>query len=77
MRLWVKEAERRPEPEPMRTDDRRAILAGMTAWVAGLGGLLLLRPAVLAARDGWWLETVLIGLGIGVVLLVASHLKRG
>ena len=77
MRLWVREDERRPTPEPMRTDDRKAVLTGMAAWVVALGGLLLFLPRVLATDSGWWLWTVLVGFGVGLVLLVYSHLRHG
>lgn len=76
MRLWVRQEDRRAEPEPVRTDDRRAVLVGLVAWVVALGGLLLALPAVLGRNDGWWLWTVLVGFGIGLVLLVSTHVRQ-
>ena len=76
MRLWITEAERRPTPEPMRTDDRKAVLVGLAAWIVALGGLLLFLPALLSTDNGWWLWTVLVGLGIGLVLLVYVHVRQ-
>lgn len=76
MRLWVPQSERRPEPAPLRTDDRTAVLAGLAVWVVALAGLLLFLPGVLGAHDGWWLWTVLVGLGIGLVLLVYVHRRQ-
>ena len=76
MRLWVKDSERRPDPAPVKTDDRKAVLAGLAAWVIALGGLLLFLPAVLAAGAAWWLWTVLVGLGLGLLLLVYVHWRQ-
>lgn len=76
MRLWVRPEDRRAEPEPVRTDDRRAVLVGVAAWVVALGGLLLALPAVLGRDDGWWLWTVLVGLGVGLILLVYAHVRQ-
>jgi hypothetical protein len=76
MRLWVRAEDRRPTPEPVRTDDRKAVLAGMVVWIVALGGLLLFLPALLAAHGTSWLWTVLVGLGIGIVLLIVTHLRQ-
>ena len=76
MRLWLKDSERRPDPVPAKTDDRKAILVGLVLWLVALAGLLLFLPAILASGHGWWLWTVLIGLGLGLVLLVFAHRKQ-
>jgi len=76
MRLWVREEERRPAPAPVRTDDRKAVLTGLVAWVLALGGLLLFLPQILGSDSGWWLWTVLVGLGVGLVLLVYTALRH-
>ncbi len=31
MRFWLKDGERRPDPEPVQSDDRKAILVGLVA----------------------------------------------
>ncbi len=76
MRLWLKDSERRPDPEPVKTDDRKVILAGLVLWLIALGGLLFGLGPLLAADGVWWLWTVLIGLGLGLVLLVFAHRKQ-
>ena len=76
MRLWVKDSERRPDPKPVKSDDRKAILVGLTLWLVALAGLLLFLPAVLDSGRGWWLWAVVIGLGLGLVLLVFAHRKQ-
>ena len=76
MRLWLKDSERRPDPKPVQSDDRKAILVGLVLWLVALGGLLLFLPAILDDGRGWWLWTVLIGLALGLVLLVFAHRKQ-
>ena len=39
MRLWLKDSERRPDPEPVKTDDRKAMLVGIALWLVALAGL--------------------------------------
>ena len=34
MRLWLKDSERRPDPAPVETDDRKAMLVGLGALTA-------------------------------------------
>ncbi|MEO6117332.1 MAG: DUF2530 domain-containing protein [Pseudolysinimonas sp.] len=76
MRLWLKDSERRPDPAPVKTDDRKAVLVGLVLWLVALGGLLVFLAPLLARDRGWWLWTVLIGLGIGLILLVYTHRRR-
>ena len=76
MRLWVKDSERRTDPKPVQSDDRKAIIVGLALWLVALAGLLLLLPAVLDSGRGWWLWTVVIGLGLGLILLIFAHRKQ-
>ncbi len=76
MRLWLKDSERRPDPTPVTTDDRKAVLVGLVLWLIALGGLLLSLRPLLADGRGWWLWAALIGLGLGLVLLVYVHRRR-
>ena len=75
MRLWVKDDERRPDPEPVQTDDRKAILVGLVLWLAALAGLLVFLNPIIEAGHGWWLWTAVVGLALGLVLLVFAHRK--
>ena len=36
MRLWLKDSERRSDPIPAKTDDRRAIAVGLIGWIVAL-----------------------------------------
>ena len=76
MRLWLKDSERRPDPEPVQTDDRKAIVVGLALWLVALGFFLLFLAPLLAAGDRWWLWTCVVGLGLGLVGLVYVHTKR-
>lgn len=76
MRLWLKDSERRPDPEPVKTDDRKVILVGLVLWLLALGGMLLFLGGVLDSYGPWPLWTCLIGFGIGLVLLVFAHRKQ-
>ena len=42
MRLWLKDSERLPDPAPVVTDDRKAILVGLVGWILGLATVLML-----------------------------------
>jgi len=77
MRLYVKDSERRPDPAPVTTDDRKVVLVGLVLWLVALGVLLVfLTPLQESGRVGW-LWTVLIGLGLGLVLLIYTQRRRG
>ena len=53
MRLWLKDCERRPDPAPVKSDDRKAMLVGLVLWLLALVGLLLfLAPLVAGAGGG-------------------------
>ncbi|TPW91972.1 DUF2530 domain-containing protein [Schumannella luteola] len=76
MRFWLKDEERRPDPAPVPTDDRAAILAGLVLWVLALGGLLVVVGPLVESGRVWWLWTCLIGIGLGLIALVYVHRFR-
>ncbi len=63
MRLYLRDSERRPDPEPVKTDDRTAVLAGLGLWIVALV------VATLVAGQGAALWTCLAGIVIGAGLL--------
>jgi hypothetical protein len=74
VRWTVSPQQRRPNPEPLQTDDRLAVLIGTCVWVLlGVGGLVR-RSALDAAGDGWWLWVCLAAVALGIVGL--AHLHR-
>ena len=76
MRLWLKDSERLPDPEPVRTDDRKALLAGIIAWVVALAALVLFIEPLRDAGNGWWLWAAIAGIAIGLLGLVNVHLRH-
>ena len=76
MRLWLSESERHPDPEPVRADARKALLAGTVAWVVALGLALGFAGALADAGFGWFIAAAAIGVVLGVVGLVVVQLRR-
>lgn len=74
MRLLLKDSERRPDPEPVRTDDRTPMLIGLAAWVLALTVMLFV-PALWADRE-WVLWTCVAGIVLGLLGLLYTHLRR-
>jgi len=77
VRIWLKDSERRPDPEPVETDDRKAMLVGIALWVVSLAVLLLFIEPLNAAGNLWWLWTAVAGLALGLIGLIYTHVRRG
>ena len=58
--------ERRPDPEPLETDDARIVAAGAGLWAVAL---VVLGIAKTAGADvhGWWLAMCACGLVLGLI----------
>lgn len=67
MRFWLKDSERRPDPAPVKTDDRTAFFVGTVAWVVALAVFIVLLPMLTDEGRTWWLWTCVAGLAIGVI----------
>jgi hypothetical protein len=76
MRLWLRDSERRPDPVPAQTDDRKAVLVGLGLWVVGFVVVLIFLRPLAASGDGWWLWTIVVGLVLGLVGLAYLTVKR-
>jgi FtsH-binding integral membrane protein len=70
VRLFIKDSERRPDPAPLKTDDRKVVLVGLVLWIVALGVMLALLPQLQESDLVWLLWTVVVGFGLGLVLLV-------
>jgi len=67
VRFWLKDSERRPDPVPVKTDDRKAFLAGTALWVLALAVFVVLLPMLTEQGHTWWLWTCVAGLAIGLI----------
>ena len=76
MRLWLKDSERRPDPTPVKTDDRKAILTGLALWVVGLIVLLIFITPLTKAGNTWWLVACAIGIALGLIGLVYTNRRH-
>jgi len=77
MRLWLKDSERRPDPVPVKTDDRLAVIVGLIAWVVALVvALVIAQPFSGNAILGW---TCVVGIALGIAgffYTSARHRKK-
>ena len=76
MRLYLRSTDRRPDPAPLRTDDRAAVLVGMLIWTL-LWIAALVWHARLADTDrGWWIWTPPAGIALGALGLLYLHRRQ-
>ena len=76
MRLWLKDSERRPDPEPVRTDDRKPMLLGIGLWLLALVSLLFGVGGLVGADDAGLIWTCLAGIALGLLGLLYTHRRR-
>ena len=74
MRLWLKDSERRPDPTPVETDDRKAVLVGSGLWVVAL--VVVLAVPLSRGDSGWWLTTCAIGILLGAAGLIYTTRRQ-
>ena len=70
MRLFLKDSERRPDPVPVKTDDRRPILVGLAAWVIATIVVALFLAPMKGAGNSGLLPTCVVGIVLGLAGLV-------
>jgi hypothetical protein len=76
VRLFLKSSERRPDPAPVETDDRKAMLVGLALWLVVLAALLLFLGPLTQSGSVWWLWTCVAGLAIGLIGVLYTHWRR-
>jgi Protein of unknown function (DUF2530) len=76
VRLYLWPHERRPDPEPLRTDDRKAVLVGIGVWLVLLVGAFVARGQLVASGHGWWLWTCAAGAALGLFGLGYLHRRE-
>lgn len=58
---------RRPDPEPLQTDDRPVVLVGIGLWAVAFVVLAVFFRDDLSRHDAtWWLWACAIGVGLGL-----------
>lgn len=58
--------ERRPDPEPLETNDVAIVAAGTLAWALALVVLLVLKATGTDIHDWWW-QTCVAGVALGLL----------
>jgi len=74
VRLYLRSSDRRPDPDPLPSDDRRVILVGTVIWAVLFVVALVARPSLTAHGHGWWVWTPLVGVALGLYGL--RYLRR-
>jgi len=72
MKLWLKDSERKPDPAPVQTDDRRAVVVGLALWIVATVVVLVAWPDAAPTA----IATCATGIVLGVVGLVYTHRRR-
>lgn len=72
----MRDLERDSGVEPLRTNDRTAVLVGSGVWAVLLVLSLVNRDALERDGHGWWLWACVAGLALGAVGLVGLQLRH-
>lgn len=69
----MKDSERLPDPTPVVTDDRKAILVGLAGWVVAL--VVVLFVGFASPGQTWWIAiwTCTVGIILGGAGLAYTH----
>lgn len=76
MRLWLKDSERKPDPQPVVTDDRKAMLVGIVLWLVALVVLLVLVRPIIESGLTWLLWTCVAGIAIGLAGILYTNWRQ-
>ena len=69
MRFYVKDSERKPDPEPIKVNAKLAIRVGLVLWVVALALLLVLQATQATAQKSWYTSTCFVGIALGIYAL--------
>ena len=75
MRLWLKDSERRPDPIPAMTDDRRAVAVGLVAWVVA-AIVILVTANPFGGGNPTIIWTCVVGIALGIVGLIYTSRRH-
>ena len=65
MRLYIRDSQRKPDPELKPVNAHLAVYVGIGAWVVGLVALFTSQPA----KPFLWFTCCIVGILLGVVML--------
>jgi cytochrome bd-type quinol oxidase subunit 1 len=72
MRFYVKDSERKPDPEPIKTNAKLAIIVGLILWVIALL-FLVFQATQASAQKSWYTTTCVVGIILGVYALIRER----
>lgn len=76
MRILLRDSERRPDPPPVVTDDRKAMLTGLLLWLIAAGVVLVAVNPVDPDTGATALRCIGAGVALGVIGLGYTQLMR-
>ncbi|MEY4293510.1 MAG: hypothetical protein RIR29_160 [Actinomycetota bacterium] len=72
MRFYVKDSERKPDPEPIKTNAKLAIIVGLILWVIALL-FLVFQATQASAQKSWYTTTCIVGIILGIYALIRER----
>lgn len=66
MKLWVSESDRKPEPEPIESNAKVAVLLGIAAWTIALVLVLFFGDSFAGSIPSWWTLCCVFGISLGI-----------
>lgn len=66
MKIYLRSSERRPDPEPLETDDRPVVWLGIAVWLVLLVLAVAFRDRLADDGHGWWVWTPVVGIALGL-----------
>ncbi len=72
MRFYVKDSERKPDPEPIKTNAKLAIIVGLILWAIALL-FLVFQATQASAQKSWYTTTCVVGIILGVYALIRER----
>ena len=64
MRFYVKDSERKPDPQPTKVNAKAAILVGVALWIIALL-FLVLQSTQSTSQEPWYAATCIVGILLG------------
>ena len=76
MRLWLRDAGRKPDPQAARADGLKAVIVGTAVWLLAALGAAIYWPLLVASDTEWMLGCAVTGVVLGGVSGVIVRLRR-